>query len=275
MRALRDDSPLVGMDATSAYAELHKADWVPTHYDDTIYKEGGYDQFIWSIQRPVLAEAIQALTAAHRDLQYLDFACGTGRIIAAVEGIVGNSTGVDTSSQMLHYAEAKVRRSVLVCGDILSCPSIIEPEYDVITAFRFFLNTESSLRRSVMFALAARLRGPDSRLIFNIHGSNRSILMATSAYRRLRGWGPATTMSYREVTDLVEQAGLEVEHCYGFGLAPRRLYRSSLAGIVRRLDRWAAHRSVLAGISQDLLLICRPRGNPASSGGTDVARRTV
>jgi hypothetical protein len=56
----------------------------------------------------------------------------------------------------------------------------------------------------------------------------------------------------------VASAGLEIEAFYGFGLAPHRLYRTPLAPVVKRFDRWSVGNPVLRWISHDLLFVCRP-----------------
>ena len=244
--------------SASTYIELNRGDWVPRNYDHVMYEPGGYDAFIWSLQQPLLLQIVQSLAADGRQLAYLDFACGTGRILATVEPLTHRAIGLDTSAEMLAFAREKVERAELKNGNILDEPEIIENGFDLITAFRFFLNTEPELRLPVMRSLAQRLAGPESRLIFNIHANTWSSWLLTSAYQRLRGWGPATTMSYSQIRRLIEDAGLEIESWYGFGLWPHRLYRTRLSPVLRQADRLATHRHALRWISHDLLFVCRP-----------------
>lgn len=244
---------------TSAYAELHKADWIPSHYDQVIYDPAGYDTFIWGLQRSVVRSVVQRLAANGKHVKYLDFACGTGRIISALEDLVTEAIGLDISPQMVNQARKRTSdRVVLKSGDILEQPTIVDRDYDLITAFRFFLNTEPELRPRIMRALAQRLAGTNSRLIFNVHGNAWSTVAFKSLYQQLRGWGPANRMSYREIRRLVEHAGLEIEMLYGFGLAPHRLYRTPLAPVARWIDRRAGGKGPLRWISHDILVVCRP-----------------
>ena len=242
----------------SAYLEMHKADWVPIHYDTVIYDPGSYDTFIWELQKPVLRSLMARSSEKSGGARYLDFACGTGRIIAAIEDLVGGSFGIDTSPQMATYAQAGLSRSTVVCGDLLADRDLVPADFDVITAFRFFYNTEPDVRVRVMRALAQHLAGPEARLIFNVHANATSTDSLTSAYKRVRGWGQPTTTTYGAVQRLVEGAGLEIEACYGFGLWPHRVYRSRLAGFAKWLDRHAATRGWLRWASHDLVFVCRP-----------------
>jgi SAM-dependent methyltransferase len=241
----------------SSYADMHQVSGVGTRYDGEVYAPGSYDDQVWSLQRPHLEALLRDFETRHGRFKYLDFACGTGRIISVGERFAGESTGVDISPHMIERAATRVSSSRLIVANILTDPSSIDADYDVITAFRFFLNTEHEMRVAVMASLASRLRTPDSLLVFNIHGNARSTLAVTSMYRRLRGWGPAWLMSHREVRALVEGSGLEIVDRIGFGLWPRRLYRTRVGGVLRAIDRWAIARRRLRSVSHDLLYVCR------------------
>ena len=243
----------------SSYVELNRGDWIPVNYDQVIYDPAGYDAFIWNLQKPVVVGLICSMAAGGRPLKYLDFACGTGRIIAEIEQLVTEAVGLDTSEDMLSFARKKLRHAALKCGNLLEDPGVVSGEYDVITAFRFFLNTEAETRIAVMSSLARRVTHPEGRLIFNVHGNRWSSLLLMSIYQRMRGWGPATTMSYDQARRLVESADLEIDSWYGFGLWPRRLYRSRLAPLIRSVDRWALRQRALRWVSHDMLFVCRPK----------------
>lgn len=243
----------------SAYAELHKADWIPVNYDENIYNPAGYDTFAWNLYKPRLIQIVQAIAQRHTRLKYLDFACGTGRIIATLEEYVTEAVGLDISPQMVAFSQRKTTRSTVLCGDILEEPEVVDSDYDLITAFRFFLNTEPEMRQPVMRSLASRLANADSRLIFNIHMNTWSADGIKSMYRQLRGWGSLTTLSYRDALRLTRDAGLEIEEWYGFTLWPLRLYRGRFSRVFKWLDHVAAHIRPLRWISHDLMFVCRPR----------------
>jgi SAM-dependent methyltransferase len=240
-----------------SYADLHQVSDVGVRYDRDVYAAGGYDDQAWALQRAYLEALLGSFQARHGRFKYLDFACGTGRIISVAERFAGDSTGVDISPHMIERALARVSSSRLVVADVLAEPTAIDADYDVISAFRFFLNTEPEMRVGVMASLAGRLRGPDSLLVFNIHGNAHSSLALTSMYRRLRGWGPAWLMSHREVRRLVEGADLTIVDRAGFGLWPHRLYRTWIGPALRAIDRRALTHRVGRSMSHDLVYVCR------------------
>lgn len=241
-----------------SYAAAHFVDGVAEEYD-AVYAPTSYDTTMWTMQRPFVRSTLgRVLSRSHR-LKYLDFACGTGRIISAVEDIATQALGIDISPLMLARARGRVTRSSLRCGDILRDATLADDDYDAITAFRFFLNTEPEMRLPVMRDLARRLRGRESRLIFNVHGNARSVLALTDHYRRLRGWPPAGTLPHSRVAEMIAAAGLEIETIRGYGLVPRRLYRTAFAPLAKAADRYASRSPILASLTQDILYVCSAR----------------
>ncbi len=241
--------------STSEYAILHQSDDIPEFYDHSMYGPGTYDAFIWRVQQKFILDAVRPLlTKASR---YLDFACGTGRIMKEIAPYVGETTGLDTSQTMINQARSTLPTANFECTDLLSDGRAQQARYDLITAFRFFLNTEPEIRAPVLMTLAAMLADADARLVFNIHGHGRSALGLSEAYRRLRRWPPVHLMSKREALQLISDAGLEVEACRGFGLTIARLYRSRLRGIAQTLDAAGAKAGWTGFFAQDLVFVCR------------------
>ncbi|MCB7128700.1 MAG: class I SAM-dependent methyltransferase, partial [Candidatus Brocadiales bacterium] len=205
------------------YAERFKQPTDAYFYDYDIYKPDGYDAFIWDIQRPVLVALFRKLRSENDRIAYLDFACGTGRILAAVESLADESLGVDISEEMIAIARSKTKGSEFLVGNLLAQPDLLSCCFDVITTFRFFLNLESHLRLPALKTLVRHLRGPESTLIFNIHGNRNSARHLGILLRRLRG-ERHNDMTFHQVEELVNQAGLRIENYYGFGIIPRRLH---------------------------------------------------
>jgi SAM-dependent methyltransferase len=238
------------------YVQRHLADWVPVHYDEVMYAPDSYDSFIWSLEEPVLRAVASALVRPPTGLRFLDFACGTGRIIGALEGFATECLGVDTSPQMLSAARKKVPGAQFRAADIVAEPEAVPGPYDLITAMRFFVNTEDEMRRRVMPILGGLLAGPDSRLVFNIH-MNTLNLLPNRVYRRLHGWPPFRSMTYWQARNLLRESGLEIAELHGFGLAPQRLHRGLLASTSRWVDRRGAGRTPLSWVCRDLVFVCR------------------
>lgn len=254
---LPETTPMV---AASPYVHLNQKGGNAALYDGVIYDPLGYDAHIWKLQRPVLERLIQRM-AIVVPVRALDFACGTGRILQVVEAHAAYACGVDTSRDMLELAAQKCTRSEFFIGDVLVNIDLFDEPFDLITAFRFFTNTERELRLPVMKALAGLLRGPESLLVFNVHGHRPSVLSLTAAYRKLRGWPPVTTMSTWEIRNLVELSGLEIVDWSGYGLLPQRLYGSRFGVAAKRLDTMLSPSSTTRWISSDVVVICRRRGS--------------
>jgi len=138
-------------------------------YDHDQYSAVGYPALLWEIERQVLTDLVRDFRQTHPRLSYLDFACGTGRVLSFIENMVDDSTGVEISEAMLALAGEKVQRSKLVLSDITSDDSPLEDQYDLITCFRFILNAELQLREEALSRLVTRLRDGTSRFIFNNH----------------------------------------------------------------------------------------------------------
>jgi len=223
-------------------------------WDRIAYAPGTYDSFIWELEQAVLLPAVEALRERVAQPKYLDFACGTGRVLRALEPYCGQVHGVDVSPVMVRGASIKAPQASIRLGDLLVQPYLADFDYDLITAFRFFLNAEPELRYPYLADLASRLRDGQSRLIFNVHANARGM---DGVAARLE---PSRVMSPGHVIRLVGKAGLEVVGWHGIGLMPACRHRlRALRRPMRGLDRRLASRGWLRPVSRDLLFICRRR----------------
>jgi SAM-dependent methyltransferase len=131
----------------------HQAVDAGIHYDKTF--DAGYCAALWQkIEKPLLESILHPLGG--RERTSLDFACGTGRITRVTAMFFGTVVGIDVSEAMLMCAPVP-ENVTLYCIDITKV-SLAET-FDVVTAFRFFLNAEDSLRREALRAIYRRLRG--------------------------------------------------------------------------------------------------------------------
>lgn len=104
----------------SEYSRSFQSDAAAQKYENIVYDENGYDAFIWNIQGRRVLKLIEIFKESHnRELEHLDFACGTGRILAEVETLIERTTGLDISPNMISVAQKKVKHAQLVVGDIL------------------------------------------------------------------------------------------------------------------------------------------------------------
>lgn len=187
------------------------------------YSGHSYDDVLWNIEKHQLLKTILYIRESHRYINYLDFAVGTGRIIAFMENYVDSAIGIDISPAMIEIAKQKVKHSSLHCADITQPMDIITEKYDCITAFRFFLNADHSLKSRVIRVLAELLRDDKSRLIFNNHGnlwSHKLIMWPINTVCNIGKCYEKRThyMSLSQAKVLAENAGLVIDKVMGCGL---------------------------------------------------------
>ena len=233
-------------------------------YESKEYGAASYATHVWQWQRPVLERIIQdSLRGRKAPARLLDFACGTGRVLACVESLVEVAEGIDISENMVALARAKCRQARFKVGDILSQPDLLQPSYEVITAFRFLLNVEPALRRRVLLKLREVAREPDGLLILNVHGNSRSLRHPAVVWRRWREAARPTgamlnEMSPAETKSLLRASGFEIVRQFGFGLLPPTLYRTPLRRPAARVDKLFAGDNLWRNYSIDLMFVCRP-----------------
>ncbi|MEX2204937.1 MAG: methyltransferase domain-containing protein [Myxococcota bacterium] len=235
------------------YSDSHTTPGKGRQYD-AYYGSDPWARYLWSREQEVLAQALDAFLGG-REVRALDFACGTGRICGFLESRVASQSGVDVSEAMLAEARAKLTRTTLVTANLLESSPFEEASFDLITAFRFFVNAEPSLRKSVMRALAKLLR-PDGVLIFNDHQNIDSpYWRAARAYADWRGFARFSSLSIAECQVLVGEVGLEIVRVYPVGLLrvpklelPAFVQRAAdrLLGLVPFAARWTTSPILVA-----------------------------
>jgi predicted TPR repeat methyltransferase len=230
----------------SSYVDSHKDPAKGRQYD-AYYASDPWARYLWSREQEVLAQALE-LYFGQRSVRALDFACGTGRICGFLETRVASCTGVDVSEAMLGQARVKLQRTVLHKANLLEQNPFEKESFDLITAFRFFVNAEPELRRAALRALAPLL-APDGCLIFNNHQNlNAPYMRVTRAYAGWRGFQAFNVLSIAECRALVAEVGLEIVHVFPVGMfrlpklnLPSALYRVAdrLAGAADFTARWS------------------------------------
>jgi SAM-dependent methyltransferase len=219
------------MTYTSAYAE---------HYLKQGASGGSYDQSIanrfelaiFQLERVLLLDLFRRLRSADPRTRYLDFACGTGRILAVFKDLIYSKIGVDTSPGQLELAQHKVPDAALVCGNVVTNPELLDGrQFDLITCFRLLLNLEPENRVPVLRTLRDHL-APGGYLIVDNHMNRYSILglIALMAHKVLRvpkkplvpagRRGIISTMSEREMRRTLATAGLQVREVHRIFVLP-------------------------------------------------------
>lgn len=225
---------------------MHYQDYRTTHvgseswakdYDAKLFSPGSFDAVIWEREQRLLDEIVQQHVSPRES--YLDFACGTGRVLSQVERHFRAAVGLDISDAMLASARSRVKAAALVQGDATRNPDVLNGQrFDFITAFRFFLNAQPSLREDAMAFLASALKDENSRLLFNVHGNRHSTRALLAAKARITREQFAS-MTLRESMDLAARHGLEVVEWYGIGSYDKALLRMMPLGAWRWAERVA------------------------------------
>lgn len=237
-----------------SYVTSHTAPGKGRSYDH-IYQTDPWHVYMWSSERRVLS-TILADFFAGRPAHLLDFACGTGRITAFLEDKVETSTALDVSESMLEVARAKLRRTDLRSCDMLKEDSFPGRRFNLITAFRFFVNAEPELRKAAARALAARLTA-DGLLVFNNHqNADAPYTRASNGYARLRSLPEGNTLSMAQCRTLMADVGLEIVRVYPVGSL--HLPKINLLhAFYRTADRVAGWSSILANHSESPVMVAR------------------
>ena len=205
----------------AGYRQSHSSPDYGQIYDKT-YRQGYYFEQWRQLEQPLVHEVFERL-ASEGAKDYLDFACGGGRILREAESYFSNTCGVDVSESMLGFAKERCRHSRLLRKDLTVEP--IADRFDVITAFRFFLNAEPQLRSETLATLHGLLRDRGV-LVANIHVSSWSVLGCFYRMRNsLPGARRANTMSWPQFHRLLEEHGFCVEETHWYGYLPRSGWR--------------------------------------------------
>ena len=232
------------------YRDSHKGKGRDYHAD---FAENPRRALIWSIERRFLADIVRRYLPGG-EVAHLDFACGTGRILAFFEDHVDSSTGVDVATSMLETARSVVSKAKLIEADITREPVFDGQQFDLITAFRFFPNAEPKLRQEVIETLTSLLR-PGGLFVFNNH-RNASCLFHRVARMLKRTSASVIGMPAEEVATLVESVGLNIKKTYHVGIVPEvetRLLRPRF--LVSWLESMATYFPV-ARLSENLVYVC-------------------
>ncbi|UVK57112.1 class I SAM-dependent methyltransferase [Mesorhizobium sp. AR02] len=207
--------PAQGDRVSDNYRTSHCAPGYGAHYNKT--HESGYYGALWEkIEKPLILDVLRPLGGAGRNC--LDFACGTGRIANVAAGLFGEVVGADISRPMLDCAQVppNVRLRHI---DMTREP--LGETFDVVTAFRFFLNAEDQLKWDALKAINEHLKD-GGRLVCNVHMNATSpIGLVSRLLNRLSGRTIRHTLSAAKFKALLTASGFLVEEMIPYGYLPR------------------------------------------------------
>jgi SAM-dependent methyltransferase len=209
-------------------------------------------------ERPYLESLFARLAADRPNGRYLDFACGTGRILDVGAARFEDVTGIDVSEAMVAVARRKRPSATIVCADVLFDPIVID-SFDVITLFRFLVRARE-LREPILGWLRTVVRD-DGVLVVNNHRNAASL--RGLAFRIRRRFHPtefdSEILSDSDVVALLGRTGFEVVEEYGFGLVPS--FRGHLLlpqSLIFSIESRLAGSGPLARLAKNRIYVCRP-----------------
>jgi predicted TPR repeat methyltransferase len=237
-----------------SYKDSHKYSTKGAKYE-AYYDTQLWEKFLWTREQKIIKQILDKYFTG-RDIHLLDFACGTGRITSFLEGCVKTSTGVDVSASMLTIARGKLKRTKIIEADI-TVDSVFEGrKFNLITAFRFFVNAEPSLRSAAMQALS-KLLSEDGYLVFNNHQSYGSpwIKMLYMRRQQKNSRSIFNVMTIDEMNKLVEGVGMEIVELYpaGFFHPPKIAIPQMVTGAVEKI---CCRFNSLAQFSESPIAVC-------------------
>lgn len=248
-----------GLEKHLDYRDKHKGAGQAWNYEHKVYAEDSYYAYIWGIEKDIIINEIRLIEKT--SIKYLDFACGTGRVISSIEQYVNNSTGVDVSENMLNIAKTKIKKSSLLHVDLTSDDIIKNEKYDLITAFRFFLNAQEDLRKEVMPLLSNKL-SDDGLFIFNNHGNTFSYYILPAILGKLgMKQVKLNHLSYFSILKLIRNSNLKLKKVYGIGFIPGSFYRwfKLWRRFFMKIDKAFSNSRFLKFFAVDLIFICSKR----------------
>ncbi len=257
-------SPEPSAPRPSDYRQSHRAEGKGESYHAT-FSDIPYRRLIWDLERKTLDRVVRE-RLERGPLRHLDFACGTGRVLAHVADRAEVSVGVDVSPSMLSVARAGSERSEVLEADLTRSDILGERQFDLITAFRFFPNAQPRLRADAMAVLARHL-ARDGRLVFNNHRHASSLKFRLSRLRRCGGYNGMTDVEARE---LAASNGLLIESVRGLGFNPIRdehmvLPVPLMRPVEEALSAWTMARPWAANV----IYICRKRAGAGDQPGPE------
>jgi SAM-dependent methyltransferase len=159
-----------------------------------------------------------------------DFACGTGRAIRTLHGLVRAAHGYDTSAEMMRKAAevgSQARwHQVPMAGPVPEPVDAGTPA--IVTMFRLLLNVDDSVRdRALAFAAKVLRTREDGVLVVENHGNASSLRHLRARAHSGERW--FAELSHEQVTELLGRHGFEVIERRGFSMLTQSLHGNPLA----------------------------------------------
>lgn len=242
-----------------SYRTAHQDADHARYYDRDFWLPTSAKGLNWEIEQRIL-DWVFARHLHPPPVRAVDFACGTGRVLQYLAARVNETIGIDVSAEMLALARARCTASRLIQHDVTVTPLRDLPHpIDLVTAFRFFLNAEPTLRRDGLAWMRTVLR-PNGVLVANFHLNPASL---RGRYLRMRWAGQRRVpmLAPRDVDEMLAAAGFDVLAQYGYEYLPYRREGTRLRApaLRRRLEMMLLDRPRIAALGGAFIVVARPQ----------------
>jgi len=246
------------------YRSSHLAAECPTQFEGHYIH--GHGHLYWKhFERPYL-ERLFARLGREYPGRYLDFACGTGRILELAWPHFIETVGIDVSEAMLAEGRRRVPAARLIQVDVMTDPPDVGT-FQVISLFRFILSAEDHLREGVLRWLRTVI-APGGVLVVNNHLNGWSITGLRHRLRNVMRGRPGGPPTERHMETLLRRCGFEIVEAYGFGVIPPwRDTRRFPSAPLLRLERLLGASQTLQKYAKDRIYLCRPIEAETAGGG--------
>jgi hypothetical protein len=250
-------------------------------YMDSYFREGAagqaYDEgisnpfelAIFDLEKEYLDQIYSTWLSTRSNVAYLDYAAGTGRILTLFRDRTDIRFAMDTCPAQLEHARSKVPEATFIVGNIVTNPTSLPATFDLITCFRLLLNLESANRLPLLRALGNALND-DGILVVDNHMNRYSILGITAlVMRRFLGYKEKSlarpdekaiisTMSEREMRNVLAMAGFHVKKIYRFMVIPgHKYFLLRPARLLLRIERVLARIPVVNFFGKNQMFVCQ------------------
>ena len=214
---------------TTDYTKVFQDAEAVEKYESVTYAPDTYASRINERQRAYLRGLVAREFGATAPAQH-DFACGTGRAIRTLEGLVRAAYGYDTSAEMMaKAAEVGTRAEFHQVSPDGPVPEPVDAgRPSVVTMFRLLLNVDDAIRDRAMSFAAKVLPDADAGLLVVENHGNASSVRHLRA-RRHSGQRWFAELSHDQVVKLLDRHGFEVVERRGFSMLTPSLHAHRLA----------------------------------------------
>ena len=238
------------------YTEVFQNPEAVAKYANETYAAGTFSSTVSSRQeqwlRGFVSESFDSAPVQH------DFACGTGRAIRMLEGVVDSAHGYDTSEAMLAKAtDLDTNAQLHLVSASGPLPSVTDHPA-IVTIFRLLLNASDTVRDRAMEFAAGMLPDADSGLLIcENHGNRGSLRHLKAVFGNLDTQQWFAELSDTDMVNLLERHGFEIVARQGFTMLTQGFYRTAPLSWLAPVDDFLSRRRWSARVATNVVYIAR------------------